>query len=152
MNYDIQLSKHFKLSEFTKSTTATAKGIDNTPSLEIVSKLQTLCVNVLEPLREYFNNPITISSGYRCPALNKAVGGSQTSQHMTGEACDIGSASSPTAISRQKEWFTWIMDNCDFDQLIFEHNKQGIYWIHVSHKQDSSKNRHHVIQNLLKAS
>ena len=89
MIYDIQLSKHFKLSEFISSATATARKIENTPSLEAVSNLQKLCIHILEPLRENFNYPITISSGYRCSALNKAVGGAAASQHMTGEAADI---------------------------------------------------------------
>ena len=87
--HDIQLTTHFSLSEFLKSSTASARGIDNTPSLEVVSNLQQLSIHVLEPLRAYFNTPIVVSSGYRSPALNKAVGGSATSQHMTGEAADL---------------------------------------------------------------
>lgn len=146
MAKDIQLSKHFKLSEFIRSATATAKKIDNTPSLEVVSNLQQLCIHVLEPLREHFNCPITISSGYRCPALNKAVGGVATSQHMTGEAADIHLPS--TAIGRK--WFTWLMDQ-DFDQLILEKSTptSTSYWIHVSYRQDG-RNRHQVIEGLVK--
>ena len=80
---DQLLTPHFKLSEFTKSSTATARKIDNTPSQEVISNLQALCQNVLEPLREYFNCPIIIDSGYRSPALNKAVGGVANSQPAT---------------------------------------------------------------------
>lgn len=146
MKYDVQLSKHFKLSEFTRSATASAKKIDNTPSLEVVSNLQQLCIHVLEPLREHFNCPITINSGYRSPILNKAVGGVKTSQHMTGEAADIHLPS--TAIGRK--WFTWLMDQ-DFDQLILEKSTptNTSYWIHVSYRQNGN-NRHQVIEGLVK--
>lgn len=150
MKYDIQLSKHFKLSEFIRSATAAAKGIDNTPGIEEISKLQTLCMKVLEPLREHFKCPITISSGYRCAKLNTAVGGASNSQHMSGEAADIHLPT--TAIG--KKWFAWLMDQ-DFDQLILEHsspskgNTTGTYWIHVSYRQDGH-NRHQVIENLMK--
>lgn len=146
MKYDIQLSKHFKLSEFTRSATASAKKIDNTPSLEVISNLQQLCIHVLEPLREHFNCPITISSGYRCPALNTAVGGVKTSQHMTGEAADIHLPSSAIG----KKWFVWLMDQ-DFDQLILEKSTptSTSYWIHVSYRQNGN-NRHQVIEGLVK--
>lgn len=141
-----ELSKHFKLSEFTKSSTASARKIDNTPSLDVISNLQQLCINVLEPLREHFNCPIVIGSGYRCPALNKAVGGVTNSQHMTGEACDIHLPDEATG----KKWFTWLMDQ-SFDQLIWEKSTPSSthHWIHVSYKQ-SGKLRQHVIQNLVK--
>lgn len=145
--HDIQLTTHFRLSEFLRSETASARGIDNTPSLEVVSNLQQLCVNVLEPLRAYFNTPIVVSSGYRSPALNKAVGGSTTSQHMTGEAADLRIPSEAVG----KEWFKWIMDNCKFHQLIWEKDtpQSARHWIHVSFKQDG-ENRQQVIENLVK--
>lgn len=145
--HDIQLSTHFKLSEFLRSETAARRGIDNTPSLEVVSNLQQLCIHVLEPLRAYFNTPIVVSSGYRSPALNKAVGGSTTSQHMTGEAADLRIPSEAIG----KEWFEWIMDNCKFHQLIWEKDSpQSIHhWIHVSFKQDGV-NKQQVIENLIK--
>lgn len=145
--HDIQLSTHFKLSEFLRSETASARGIDNTPSLEVVSNLQQLCINVLEPLRAYFNTPIVVSSGYRSPALNKAVGGSATSQHMTGEAADLRIPSE--AVGR--EWFKWIMDNCKFHQLIWEKDtpQSTHHWIHVSFRQGGG-NKQQVIENLVK--
>lgn len=145
--HDIQLSKHFKLSEFLRSETAVRRGIDNTPSIEVVSNLQQLCVNILEPLRAYFNTPIVVSSGYRSTALNKAVGGSATSQHMTGEAADLRIPSEAAG----KEWFKWIMDNCKFHQLIWEKDtpQSTHHWIHVSFKQDGV-NKQQVIENLIK--
>ena len=145
--HDIQLTPHFRLSEFLKSSTASARGIDNTPSLEVVSNLQQLCIHVLEPLRAYFNTPIVVSSGYRSPALNKAVGGSATSQHMTGEAADLRIPSEAAG----REWFKWIMDNCKFHQLIWEKDSPSSphHWIHVSFKQDGG-NKQQVIENLVK--
>lgn len=143
---NFQLTPHFKLSEFTKSSTATARKIDNTPSEQVISNLTLLCEQVLEPLRVHFNCPIIISSGYRSPALNKAVGGVKNSQHMTGEAADIHLPNNETG----RKWFLWMMDNLKFDQLIMEKSTPTStrYWIHVSFS------RHHcrqqVIQKLMK--
>ena len=156
---DIQLTKHFRLSEFTRSETAEKYGIDNSldPSnpldAEIIANLKNLCEQVLEPLREHFGVPIIISSGYRCQALNSHpdIRGASTSQHMLGQAADIGSTGSPTALRKLKEMMVWLMDNCDFDTLILEHNKRGIYWLHISCLRNRNKNRHKVVQNLLKS-
>ena len=143
----MKLTQHFALAEFTRSATAQAKGIDNSldPSAKadqpIISCLTVLCENVLEPLRRHLNVPIVISSGYRCPALNSAVGGSPTSQHMRGQACDIHIPS----VSQGKQWMEWIMDNTTFDQLIWERNSQGTHWIHVSCKPDTKQNRQQVL-------
>jgi hypothetical protein len=85
----IKLSANFYLDEFVKSDTAVKKGIKNTPDYEAIENLAALCVNVLQPVREAVKEPLLISSGYRCPELNKAVGGVPTSQHVKGEAADI---------------------------------------------------------------
>lgn len=144
---DIQLTPHFKLSEFIKSATATARGIDNTPNEQVISNLKPLCEQVLEPLRSHFNVPIIIGCGYRSPALNKAVGGVSNSQHMTGEACDIHLPDEATG----KRWFLWLMEFSVFDQLIWEKSTPTSkhHWIHVSFKH-SGKQRMQVIQNLVK--
>lgn len=142
---DIQLTRHFMLSEFINSSTAAAHGIDNTPSLDVVSNLQYLCREVLEPLREWINEPVVISSGYRCPKLNKAVGGVSNSQHLSGEAADIHLPS----IEVGRKYLDFILDNCRFDAVIWEHDSTGHYWIHVSIKQDG-KNHQKYIPNLLK--
>lgn len=156
---DIQLTPHFKLSEFTKSSTASARGIDNTPPKEVIDNLRNLCEQVLEPLRQFFNVPIVIGSGYRCPALNKAVGGVKNSQHMTGEAADIhipvydfvdSNGKHHSNMETLNMWMRWLIDNTDFDQCIKETANRRTYWIHVSCKRDRSKNRHHVISFLLK--
>ena len=144
---DIQLSEHFKLSEFVRSATATARGIDNTPTTEVIVALTALCCNVLEPLRRMVG-PIIISSGYRCPKLNAAVGGVSNSQHMTGEAADIHLPSTATG----KKWYELIKTSLPHDQVIFERNSasSSVYWIHVSCKVDTSKNRNMAIPLLNK--
>ena len=137
----MKLTKHFTLEEFTRSSTAKARGIDNTVPEKLIPALRNLCETVLEPLREQAKEPVEISSGYRCPALNKAVGGKNTSQHMKGEACDIYMEDK----EKLRKWFAILMDG-DFDQLIFERNRRTEHcWIHVSCKPDTSFNRHQVI-------
>ena len=160
MKNDIQLSEHFKLSEFTRSATATARKIDNTPSQEVISNLKVLCQNVLEPLRAFAQQPIIISSGYRCPKLNSAVGGVYSSQHTLGEACDIRLPVSKHTTQRDgkahtdkeilNSWFDWIVTNTDFDQAIIETANGKDFWIHVSCRRNKRKNRHQVIRNLQK--
>ena len=142
----MQLSPHFKLVEFTRSATAQARHIDNTPNEEQIKNLKFLCDNVLEPLREQFG-PIIIGSGFRCPALNTAVGGVKNSQHNTGEACDIHLPS----IEVGKKYFEFLKKLPIFDQLIWERNnpRSNHYWIHVSIKR-SGKNRKQVIPLLNK--
>ena len=160
MKNDIQLSEHFKLSEFTRSATATARKIDNTPSQEVISNLKVLCQNVLEPLRAFAQQPIIISSGYRCPKLNSAVGGVYSSQHTLGEACDIRLPVSKHTPQRDgkahtdkeilNSWFDWIVSNTDFDQAIIETANGKDFWIHVSCRRNKRKNRHQVIRFLQK--
>ena len=132
------LSKNFTLEEFIRSNTADRMGIDNVPKdEEVIKNLRNLCLEVLQPLRDYVGAPVHINSGYRCPELNVAVGGVKNSQHCLGEACDIRLASS----KQGREWATWIEDNCRFDQMLLEKNKNGAVWLHVSCKRDASKNR-----------
>lgn len=142
----MNLSENFTLKELTDSNTAVQLGIDNTPPGDVVTKLQALAVNVLQPLRNWYGKPICISSGYRCPRLNIAVGGSKTSQHLRGEAADIDIKGDLTA---GRKMFEYIKNNLVFDQLIWEHDKRGCYWVHISYK-STGRNRHDVIGNLLK--
>lgn len=111
----MDLSKHFSLNEFTYSPTAVYKKIDNTPSEEIIENLKLLCENVLEPIRVKLGKPTKVSSGYRCYLLNKAIGGSTTSQHMEGKAADIHVEGMTT-----EELFQYIIANFSFDQCIQE--------------------------------
>ena len=141
---DIQLSEHFTLSEFTKSITAERLGIDNKPGYEQVLAMRRLCREVLEPLRQHYGKPIRITSGFRCEALNKAVGGVGNSQHMLGEAADLSVPNEDVA----RDWFHWIVRNTDFDQMLFEHSARlKSRWLHLSCRWDRSHNRHMSIFN-----
>ena len=118
--------RYFTIKELCQSDTAVKKKINNTPNSEIVNNLTQLVNNILDPLREKYGKPITVNSGYRCEALNIAVGGSKTSHHMLGLAADI-TAGSP---SKNKILFDLIQElELPFDQLIDEKNYR---WIHVS--------------------
>lgn len=156
MIYDIQLSQHFKLSEFTHSDTANRRGIDNTPSLDVVSNLQYLCIHGLEPLREYANQirtegsgerGISISSGYRCKALNAAVGGAAQSNHLYGCAADIKLPDNATGM----RWFEWMRTNLQYDELIVERvaATSATFWIHLAIRQDQP-NRMRVVKDMVK--
>lgn len=134
----MKLSKNFTLEEFIRSNTADRMGIDNVPKdEEVIKNLRNLCLEVLQPLRDYVGAPVHINSGYRCPELNEAVGGVKNSQHCRGEACDIRIASP----KQGREWAAWIEDNCRFDQMLLERNKNGAVWLHVSRKRDAEANR-----------
>lgn len=134
-----KLSEHFNLNEFTVSSTAKRLKIDNEPKGEHLKNLQYVVDNILEKVRKHFGKPVTINSGYRSPALNKAVGGASTSQHCNGEAADF----EINGIAN-KEVAEWVADNLDFDQCILEfyNPKEGLNsgWVHVSLKRDG-KNR-----------
>ena len=131
------MENFFTISELCKSTTASEKGIDNTPTPEIENKLQDLIDDVPNPVRKWYGSPIYVNSGYRCPELNKAVGGVSTSQHQKGEAVDIDTRNHENNV----KIFNWIKDNLVYDQLIWENNGA---WIHVSYKKDG-KNRMQVL-------
>lgn len=117
--------KWFTLNELTHSDTAKAKGIDNTPNDTEKKNLENLVKYVLDPLRDMYGKPIYVNSGYRSEALNKAVGGSNTSQHRLGMAADINTHTREGNI----ELFNLIAKNLSFDQLIDE---KDYSWIHVS--------------------
>ena len=137
----MNLTEHFTLSEFIRSETADRKHIDNTPTVEVVSNLRALCRNVLEPTRVSFGAPIYITSGYRCQALNKAVGGKPTSQHLRGEAADL----QVQGVKNLRKLYNAIKSHGVFDQLLYETNKSGAKWIHVSYTSYGS--RHQAIDN-----
>ena len=148
---NLRLSEHFVLAEFERSATAAANGIDNSCPYQYIPVLQQLCKTILEPLRQHFGEPVIISSGYRCNQLNIKVGGAYASQHTLGEAADIV----PPYNQRQTphslhDWFEWLKDNTDFDQLILEHDSKGCYWIHVSCRRNRKANRHQLFYDLKK--
>ena len=83
------ISEHISYKEGVRSNTATRRGIDNTPNNEQLDNMELVAEEVFEPLRAYVNGPIKINSFFRCPELNKAIGGSSKSQHCKGQAMDI---------------------------------------------------------------
>ena len=142
------VTMHFTIEELYASRKAKELGIDNKPTIQKMINLVYLAAYVLEPLRVAMNEPITISSGYRCEKLNKAVGGVYNSQHMKGQAADLCIDGD---IEKGRRWFNYIKDHLLFDQLIWEHNAAGVYWIHVSFVfPDFGKNRKNVINDLKK--
>lgn len=141
-----RLSRNFTLEELCASSTANAHGITNKPGTQEIVNLAALVQNVLQPLREWWGKPIAIGSGYRCQALNKAVGGVSNSQHVSGQAADLCIDGN---IEKGRKWFQYIRNHLTFDQLIFEHNSKGSYWVHVSFDPFGC-NRKQVIENLLK--
>lgn len=130
----MNLTSNFKLLELVHSTTAIRNGINNNAPPDAVRNLTYLCQNVLEPLREYMDCPIKISSGYRSPELNKLVKGAKKSQHVEGKAADL------VVLGRNFEMFRFIMQYLPFDQLIWEFGT-GIEpdWVHVSYNVDGNK-------------
>lgn len=135
--------KYFNLSEFLNSATAKRLGIDNTPSFEIVDNLNKLA-DYLDIIREKLGKPILISSGFRCPVLNKAVGGVANSQHQKGLAADLVCADMESLEKVLRE-------TGGFDQLIKEHRKgSNSFWFHVSVCSRNGKPRNQIIMNLEK--
>lgn len=128
--------KYFSIEELTASTEARKMGIDNTPTPEAVSNLTELVEHVLDPLREKYGHPIMVSSGYRRPRVNAAVGGERTSQHVSGEAADI-------YVGKPKDkamLFSLIYYLLPFDQLIWERgNDEAPAWIHVSYREGDNR-------------
>ena len=123
----MKLSANFSLAELTKTN---VRQFDNTPSMRVIENLQALVDNVLQPLRNKFG-PVTVTSGYRSPEVNKAIGGSATSDHCFGFAADF-----EVAGVDNKELARWVADNLKFKQLILEFYTKGVPdsgWVHVSY-------------------
>jgi zinc D-Ala-D-Ala carboxypeptidase len=129
----MNLSKNFTQKEFE----TTSHNLTNTMNSEQIKNAMFLCEKVLEPLRTFTNKPLRINSGFRGTLVNKAVGGSTTSQHCKGEAADL---------PIDKAGFDYIKDHLVFDQLIWEfgtNEKPG--WVHVSIRVDG-KNRKQILR------
>ena len=125
--------KYFTLDELIQSDTAKKKGIDNTPNEIQKQNLILLIDNILDPLREAYGKPIKVNSGFRCEALNKAVGGAPTSEHRFGMASDITGGSK----EENKKIFEIARDlNLPFRQLIDERNYS---WVHISYNKNDVK-------------
>jgi hypothetical protein len=135
-----KLSENFTLGEFIASDTANKKGIKNTPTLMHVYHMQELCKFLLQPIRDAWGKPIKVTSGFRCYALNKAVGGSPTSVHMVGWAVDIKPASG--SYEEFEEFVVNFLKNSElkWDQVIRE-TKGKNKWLHIGLKNNVGKQR-----------
>ena len=123
----MNLSKNLTLDEAIKSATSLRLGIDNTPSEAIIETMKLTAEHVFQPLRDKVG-PINVSSFYRCPALNRAIGGSSSSQHVKGEAIDMSAVNISNA-----ELFEEALKLPAFDQLIWEFGTdKNPAWIHIS--------------------
>jgi hypothetical protein len=125
--------RHFTIAELTRSATARRLGIDNTPPASAIRALTALVDDVLDPLRDAWGGPIRVNSGYRCPELNKAVGGTPSSQHQHGEAADItvGSRSANRRLLALIKRLDLPVDQCI--------DEKGCRWIHVSHRRGRNR-------------
>lgn len=132
---------YFTINEFLASDTAARKKIDNTPPIDVIKHIEDLVDIILDPLREAWGGPLRVTSGYRCPELNKSVGGSKTSSHMTGYAADI----QPVDVCRTASFITfangWLREhNISFDQCIDE-TQGSTKWLHISLKNAAGNQR-----------
>lgn len=128
----MKLSDNFELSEFVNSATAVKNKIDNTPTPEAIENIRILVVELLQPLRDGYGKAMNINSGYRCPALNKAVGGVETSNHLTGQAADL-------AVDNPRKLLAKLLElRLDFDQAILYPT-----FLHLSYR--SGNNRKQVL-------
>ena len=129
----MQLSTHLSLAEVTYSETAKRAGVSNEPTAPHLEAMKKLAEHIFEPIRNHFQKPIKVSSGYRSAALNAITpGSSATSQHSKGEALDLDQDGMPTGITN-KMVFDYIKANLNFDQLIWEYGTDANPdWVHVS--------------------
>ena len=134
------ISKHISYKEGVYSNTAIRRGIENTPDDEQLKCMETVANEVFEPLRGYVGGPIKINSFFRCPELNKAIGGSGKSQHCKGQAIDIDDTFGRMT---NAEMYHFIKDHLDFDQMIWEFgDDDNPAWVHVSYvSAEENRNR-----------
>ena len=146
LEYNMKLTEHFSLEEMLRSDLAIKYGIKNEPETpeeaeEVKKNLVAICTKILEPLREYMQQPIYINSAYRCKKLNKILhSSSPTSQHLTGSAVDIRI----TTVEQMNKMVGFIK-TIEFDQLIIEQNSCESRWLHVSYNR-TGKNRKQVLR------
>jgi len=139
----MRLSKNLTLQEVIKSQQAINLGIKNTPTEEHINNLKQIATHVFQPLRDHFDVPIYVSSGYRSEELNKAIKGAKRSEHMHGMALDLDA----DVFGRitNKDIFEYILNNLDFNQLIWEFgDDKSPDWVHVSY--NPKVNRKHVLR------
>ena len=128
----MNLSKNLTLKECTRSKTADRLGIDNTPDEWVIENLKKVAEHIFQPLRDGLGVPIYVSSGYRCPELNRAIGGAKRSQHMEGRALDLDADMFGGVTNA--DIFNYIKENLEFDQVIWEFGTDdNPNWVHVSY-------------------
>ncbi len=135
----MQLSKHFKLSEFTKSQIAARNGLKNLPGSGEVKNLENVCYEILEPVRAKFEKPVLITSGFRSLEVNRKLGSSDSSQHCKGQAVDFEIPGVPNI-----KVAYWLVNNVDFDQCILEYYRpleDSAGWIHVSYNEKGANRK-----------
>ena len=133
------ISKHISYKESVYSITATRRGINNIPDDEQLTNMELVAEEVFEPLREWVGGPIKINSFFRCPKLNKAIGGSSKSQHCYGQAIDIDDTFHKAS---NADMYNYIKDNLEFDQLIWEFgDNKNPDWVHVSYVSEDDNRR-----------
>ena len=134
------ISKNISFRESTYSPTAIRLGIDNTPNAEQLKRMKLVAERCFEPMRTFYGKPIKINSFFRSEKLNAAIGGSDSSQHCLGEAIDID------VDKDNLKLFNWILQNLDFDQLIYEFGTSlEPDWIHISYTEKRA-NRNQVLK------
>jgi putative chitinase len=144
-----QLTEHFTLAEMIVSPTAKRLGLSNVPTPEHIENMRYCCEKILEPVRKHFGKPVQINSSYRAPAVNKAVGGSKTSQHVNGQAIDFEVPGIDNKVVAD-----WIGDNLEFDQIILEFYTKGDKnsgWVHASIKKEGGNRKMRMIASKSKA-
>lgn len=135
----MNISENISFTEATKSQTAQRRGIDNTPSEEVLANMRLVAEKCFQPLRKMYGEPIGISSFYRSKELNKAIGGSATSDHCLGRAIDIDADIYNNGITNAMI-FDWLRENVEFDQLIWEYGTdQNPAWVHVSYREGENR-------------
>lgn len=129
----MNLSKNLTLAECLRSSTAKRLGIKNEPHEDwVVENLRAVAENIFQPCREHFGVPIYVSSGYRSPELNSAIGGSSRSQHMEGRALDLDA--DVFGGTTNADIFRYILNNLEFDQMVWEFgDDDNPDWVHVSY-------------------
>tara|TARA_R100001443_G_scaffold49625_1_gene61929 strand:- start:681 stop:1136 length:456 start_codon:yes stop_codon:yes gene_type:complete len=134
------ISKHISYKEGTYSNTAMRKGIDNMPNDEQLENMKLVAEKVFEPLRKWVSGPIKINSFFRCPELNKAIGGSSKSQHCKGQAIDIDDT---FGVISNADMYYYIKNHLDFDQMIWEFgDDDNPNWVHISYvSEKDNRNR-----------
>lgn len=133
----MKLTTNLSLAEATYSATALRKGIANEPTVTHLINLRAVANNIFQPCRDYFGKPLRVTSGYRSKELNKAIGGSNNSQHSKGEALDMQSTEGYT----NRDLFMFIKDHLEFDQLIgeFPDDMGEFAWVHCSYKTEGNR-------------